>query len=108
MSQTTLIEAYALWEGIKFAKAMGIRKLTILGDSMLVIRAIIKQNIIGNNIFIGVISHSLALLVEFENYNVFHIKREFNIEVDHWEKVGSNLEEGEMLINGAKGRSPIP
>jgi ribonuclease HI len=103
-----IVEFYALWEGIRFTKAMGIQKLTIFGDSMLVIRAIIKRNIIGNNVFIGIISHSLSLLVEFEVYNVFHIKRELNFEVDRWAKVGSNLEEGEILINGTKGRFPIP
>jgi hypothetical protein len=63
---------------------MGIHKLTILGDSMLVIKAIIKRNIIGNNVSIGVMSRSLSLLIEIEEYNLFHIKREQNSEAYHW------------------------
>jgi ribonuclease HI len=48
-------EAYALFEGIRIVKSMGIQKLTILGDSMLMIRAIIKRSIIKSNVFTGVL-----------------------------------------------------
>jgi ABC-type uncharacterized transport system ATPase subunit len=41
-------------------------------------------------------------------YNVLCIKHELNFEVDSWAKVGSTLEEGKILINGSKGRFPIP
>ena len=53
-----------------------------------------------NNVFIGVISCSLGLLVEFKNYSAFHIRREHNSEVDRWEKYSSRLGEGESFING--------
>jgi hypothetical protein len=55
-------------EGIRIAKSMGIQKLTILGDSMLVIRVIIKRSITGSNVFTGVMYRSLTLLKEFEEF----------------------------------------
>jgi ribonuclease HI len=84
-----IVEAYALWAGLRLAKDMGILKLSILGDSMLVIRALIKRNIVGNNIFIGIMSHTLALLSEFEEYSLYHIKHEHN-SCDRWAKEGTS------------------
>jgi ribonuclease HI len=37
-------EAYALWQGIRLAKAYGFRKIIILGDSMIMIRVLINQS----------------------------------------------------------------
>jgi len=42
-----IVKAYALWAGLKLAKDMKILDLTILGDSMLVARAMIERHIIG-------------------------------------------------------------
>jgi hypothetical protein len=84
------------------------RKITILGDSMLMIRAIIKQSDIGNKVFPGVISRTLSLLAEFEEYSAFHIKHEYNNEADQWEKHGSTLGEGEIIVNGERDFFHIP
>lgn len=46
-------EAYALYEGIRQATLKGIRQIIICGDSMILIRAIVKQNIAGSNIYRG-------------------------------------------------------
>jgi ribonuclease HI len=58
-------EDYALFEGIRLAQSMGIRRITICGDSMMVIRVIVKKNIVGGNVYFGVMSRSLALLKFF-------------------------------------------
>jgi hypothetical protein len=61
-----------------------------------------------NNIFSSILSRVLALLAEFEEYSLFHILREHNSCVDRLAKVGTNLDEGETLVNEVKGRLPIP
>jgi ribonuclease HI len=40
-------EAYALFEGIRLALSIGVQKITICGDSMMVIRVIVHKNIVG-------------------------------------------------------------
>lgn len=77
------VEAYVLWEDIEIAREMRIHKLVIFGNSMLVIRAIIKRSIVENNVFIGIIPRSLALLAEFEEVAIYHIKHEHNSCVDY-------------------------
>jgi ribonuclease HI len=45
-----LAEAYSLWCGIVIVKEEGIKSLTVLGDSMLVIRVVMDQaNLRGEN-----------------------------------------------------------
>jgi hypothetical protein len=68
-----------------------------MGDSMPMIRALIKHYDIKNNVFLGVISRSLLLLVEFEGYSAFHIMHEYNNEVDHWTKHVSSLGKVKLL-----------
>jgi hypothetical protein len=80
--------------GVYLAREKGIRKITILGDSMLVIMELIKRHVFSNNVIIGIISRTLSLLNEFEDHSLYHIKREHNSEADRWAKVGSNLAEG--------------
>jgi hypothetical protein len=55
-------EAYTLYEGIRHATLKGIRQIIICGDSMILIRAIIKQNIAGSNIYRVFSQESRSLL----------------------------------------------
>ena len=103
-----IVEAYALWAGLRLAKDMGILKLSILDNSMLVIRALIKRNIVGNNIFIGIMSRILTLLSKFEEYSLYYIKHEHNSCTDRWAKEGTSLEESIAKINGLRRRLSIP
>jgi ribonuclease HI len=103
-----IVEAYALWKGVNLVREKGIQKITILGDSLLVIRALIKRHAVGNNVIINIIACTLSLLNEFEIHSMFHIKREHNSLVDHWAKVGSNLAKGDIIVNGIKVSQPIP
>jgi len=41
------VEAYRLVEGLNLVISLGITRLTILGDSMLIIRASVKKSSIG-------------------------------------------------------------
>jgi ribonuclease HI len=61
------VEAFALFKGISLALPIKIQKIIICRDSMLIIRAIITKNIVGGNIFIGVLARTLFLLKNFED-----------------------------------------
>jgi ribonuclease HI len=101
-------EAYALYEGTMHALLKGIRRIIICGDSMILIRAIIKQNIAGSNIYKGVLTRIQALLHQFKRYTMFHIKRELNTDADQLAKEGTTLRKGEMKVNGDLKPRPIP
>jgi hypothetical protein len=45
------------------------------GDSMMVIRAIVKNYFIGGNVIVGVLYLSLTLLKDFDEFSLYHIKR---------------------------------
>jgi hypothetical protein len=47
---------------------------------MLVIRAIVQRNIVGGNIYNGIMFRSLDALKNFEKITLYHIKRELNVE----------------------------
>jgi ribonuclease HI len=101
-------KAYALWQCIRLTKAKGIQKIIILGDSMLMIRAIINQANIGSKVLPGVISCVISLLDGFGDYKVLHILHEHNSKADQWEKYGLTLEEGEIVVNGGRNYFHIP
>jgi ribonuclease HI len=92
--------AFALYEGTRKALLKGIRRIIICGDSMILVRAIVKQNITRSNIYRGVLTQIQTLLCQFEKYTMFHIKRGLNMVVDQLAKEGSNLRKGEMKLNG--------
>lgn len=50
---------------------------------MLVMQAIVTQNIAEGNVFMGVVTRILALLKKFDTFTLYHIKREFNSVADH-------------------------
>lgn len=93
---------------IKIAKEMRITKIVILGDSMMVTKAIIKGSEVGNNLLNIVLSRSITLLAEFEEVSIHHVKRELNINADQMAKLGSRLNEGEFVLNRVMSSLPIP
>jgi ribonuclease HI len=48
------VEALALYAGIRLAQTEGIQNLVVCGDSMMIIRALVKGPIVGGNFFFGV------------------------------------------------------
>jgi ribonuclease HI len=101
-----IVEAYALWEGVHIARDRNIANIVILGDSMMVVRAVIKRAQMENNAFNCIISHILSLLVEFDKVKIYHIKRELNSQAYYWAKFGVNMDEGLIDISGVWGSSP--
>jgi len=74
---------------------------------MTVIRAVVHGNINEGNIYLGIMSRSLAALKNFNKSTLYHIKIELNIEANKLTKVGSGLGKGELVVNGNLRFQPI-
>jgi hypothetical protein len=61
-----------------------------------------------NNLLSGILHQITSLIGNFEEINLFHIKRGLNPLVDLWAKEGSRMAQGEINLNGEKGVFPIP
>jgi len=103
-----IVEAYALWERVFITIDKRVINIVILGDSIMVVRVIIKRTMIKNNASNSIISRIFSLLVEFDKVKIFHIKREINSRANYWPKLGSRMDEGLISINMISGVLPIP
>jgi len=74
----------------------------------MVIKAIVHKNISRDDVYSGVMSRTLALLKNLDEYSLFHIKRGLNLEVDQKAKEGTSLGKGELKVNGSVRLLPIP
>jgi hypothetical protein len=64
-----VVEEYALWIGLILARDLEISKISILGDSMMVVRSIIKRKNSSSNVVTDIILDSLTLLKEIEEHS---------------------------------------
>jgi ribonuclease HI len=92
-------EALALWQGLHQANKLRIQELTIIGDSRIIIQAIINhsktQSIILNNL----LDKIHLLLRNFKSYKFFHVLRDLNGEADKEANRGALLEAGVLTVN---------
>jgi ribonuclease HI len=103
-----MVEAYSLWKGLDIKKEEGLKTLIILGDSMLVMRAMVGNSEPGRNALTILILRIHKILESFDEVTLFHIKRELNGIVDQWVKVASYLSLGSCIKSGVCGLTPIP
>jgi hypothetical protein len=82
-------------------------KITVFGDSMMVIRTINKRSQSENNALNGIISRILSLRESFVEFKIYHIKRDLNPIADHWEKFGTRLKSGIINLNVVRGNLHI-
>ena len=94
-----MAEALALWQGLRIAKEMGISKLTIIGDSRVIIYAL-AENLMPNNIALRhLIQKIVAQTSSFKKINFYHVLRENNSNADHETNKGTSLSLGELILN---------
>jgi ribonuclease HI len=106
--KNNITEAYDLYAGLKLTRERNTPQLSVFGDSMLIVWAFIKKNYMENNQVSGILQRITTLIWEFEEINLFHIKRGLNPHSDHWAKEGSRMQQGEINLNNGKGGLPIP
>jgi ribonuclease HI len=77
-----LAEAYSLCMGLKVAKEFELKEIIVLGDSMMIIRAIVHWNHMENNVLRAVLARIRNLASTFDKIAFYHIEREHNSSVD--------------------------
>lgn len=81
-------------------KLWNIRKITIVGDSLIVICQFLVGNM-GRIIYLHMIQrHIVELLKHLKSYSFFHVLRSLNNEVNTMANRGVQLEKGSLEING--------
>jgi ribonuclease HI len=103
-----IVEAYSLYLGLKIARDHQIHKLTVIGDSMIIIRVVINNHSLENNLLRGIILRIKFIAQEFEEFNFYHVKRTLNSQADTMAKIASREMQGEILLNDERGTLPIP
>jgi ribonuclease HI len=69
-----ILQAYSLSKGLDITKEEGLKTLIILGDSILVIRAMVGSLDPGSNALSVLISRIQKMFVIFDKVTFFHIK----------------------------------
>ena len=95
-----MAEALALWQGLWIAKNQGITELIVLGDSRIIIQAII-ENSLPNQMHLKHLIQKIKLLsLSFLKIEFYNVLRRNNKEVDRVANLGSSLNFGALKING--------
>jgi ribonuclease HI len=81
-----IAEAYALYVGIRIVKEHNISHISIFGDSMLIVKAILKKQTVEKNLLNGILQRIRTIAESFGEINLFHIKRDLNPLIDLWAK----------------------
>ena len=101
-------EAMALWQGLGHAHSMGIRDLVIIGDSRLLIQAIILPKNTKNAKLNNLIDRIRLLLRGLHSFQIFHVLRALNKDADVEANRGVELAMGNTLANGILSKVDLP
>jgi ribonuclease HI len=72
--------------GIRIVKEHNISHISIFGDSMLIVKAILKKQTVEKNLLNGILQRIRTIAESFGEINLFHIKRDLNPLADLWAK----------------------
>jgi ribonuclease HI len=102
-------EAMALWQGLIQEKKHRIQNLIIIGDSIVIIQAMIHHSKTQNATLNNLLDKIQLLLRRFNSYKLHHVLREQNGEADEEANRGTLLELGgtECERNGTQHGSPL-
>eukprot|EP00253_Pinus_taeda_P007428 PITA_07428 len=101
-------EALALWQGLNLALKRNILKLSVFGDSRLIIQAL-NLNTIPSQILLASIFKKIRLILPlFQKINFFHILRHLNDQADLEANLGSIRGRRSLLVNSDEDYCIIP
>jgi ribonuclease HI len=93
-------KALALWQGLNQAISKQVNELVIIGDSKLIIQALILHNPVKQTKLQHILEKTHHLLKRFRAFQLFHILRNMNEKADKEANIGVTLSKGEIQING--------
>ena len=107
-ASTNQAEYLALWQGLNQARKRNIQKLTIFGDSRLIVKALHTKKMTSD---IG-LAHThrkvTLLLKHFRNPKAYHVLRSLNTLADAEASQGTTLSKGQIIVNGEISNHPLP
>lgn len=108
IASNNLVEAMALWQGLCHAHSIGIRDLVIIGDSRLLIQAIVLSKNTKNAKLNNLIDRIRLLLRGLHSFQIFHVLRELNKDADIEANRGVELAIRNTLANGIPSMVDLP
>jgi ribonuclease HI/exonuclease III len=108
IASNNLAEALALWQGLCHAQSIGIRDLVIIGDSRLLIQAIVLPKHTKNAKLNNLIERIRLLLRGLRSFQIYHVLRALNRDADIEANRGVELAKGNTLANGILSKVDLP
>jgi ribonuclease HI len=102
------VEALALWQGLCHTQNNGIRDLVIIGDSRLLIRAIVLSKETQNAKLNNLLARIRLLLRGLDSFQLFHVLRALNQTADKEANRGVELAKGQTLVNEHQSTVDLP
>ena len=100
-------EALAPWQGLLIAKDQRITSLSVLGDLIIVIQALVEGSLPNHQHLSQLIKKIQSLACSFHKIDFFHVLRTHNKDADLVANSGTVLIVGSLLINGSYYLCPI-
>jgi len=101
-------EALALWQGLIQAKRHRIQDLVIIGDSRVIIQALIRHSKTQSASLNNLLDKIHLLLRNFNSYKLYHVLRELNGKADEEANKGTLLELGILKVNETVSSVALP
>ena len=101
-------EILAIWQGLKQAKRLSIKKLVIIGDSRIIIQALIKKKAPNSMELAHYHWKIINQMKTFEEVKFYHVLRNLNHLADQEANNGVELSKGVLKLNGIEKNEPIP
>jgi len=108
ISSSIQAEALALYQGLKFLKDLSISEANVIGDSRIIINAMVSNSQALDLKLARLISRIKALENAFQNLNYFHVLRTHNKEADTEANKVVLLSAGVKMKDEEKFWEPIP
>jgi ribonuclease HI len=93
-------ETLALWQGLNQAIRNSIQEMVIIGDSRIVIKALIYHSKLQNAKLNNLLDKIHLLLGNFQSYKLYHVLQNLNDQEDIEANKGALLTAGTMQLNG--------
>ena len=101
-------EFCSLWQGLKIVRDKGIGKISVFGDSRILINALITKKIPAHIKLHHIFQKILHLSKYFQNIRYFHVLRVLNMQADKEANSGAALDQSILCIDGVYQRCDIP
>ena len=103
-----MAEALALFQGLQLAKSQGINEIIVIGDSRLVIQALLISSPPSQLNIHHLIKKLQILATSFQKIDYFHVLRKHNTKADQAMNFASCLDKGILVLNDTSSYCHIP